>query len=200
MSKYLMTQSLLNSWLYVYKAHEDYSEAAYGEFLQTLNKISKPPNEAMLAGINFEDAVNAVTAGKIDPAAVTDSVRRVAEIVQGGQPQVALYRNKTIAGIDFLLYGRLDYLKAGTVYDIKFSKNYEVGKFYESIQRPFYFGICPEALWFEYLISDGRDVFSERYGRSDDSNALERTITEFMEFLRSRNLLHIYFDKWQSKS
>ena len=197
MGRHLMTQSLLSSWLYLYRAYEGYEAAAYADFLDTLNRVEKPSNEAMRAGIELEDAINAVLSGKLEPSKTSESVRYIAEIVRGGQPQVALYKDKYISGMNFLLYGRLDYLKAGTIYDVKFSGKYEVGKYLSSVQHPFYFELCPEAVWFEYLISDGRDVFSERYTRAE-TEPVDKTIRYFIEFLKARGLLDIYFEKWKA--
>ena len=63
--------------------------------------------------------------------------------------------------MDVVLYGRLDALKAGTIYDIKFSKGYERGKFYSSTQHPTYMLLIPEAQQFSYLVSNGMDVWTE---------------------------------------
>jgi len=205
MSRYLLTQSLLGSWLYIYNAEEKYVDSAYNDFIDTLNRKDKPTNAYMWAGIKFEDAVNSTAEGA-DTTSI--GVRKVADIVRGGQKQVALRQNKTIGGINFLLYGRLDYLKAGVIYDIKFSvvdffdtgygKGYEVGKYTASIQHPFYFELCPEADVFEYLISDGRDVYKERYLQIE-TPPIDMTVTDFIAFLRDNNLLGTYFEKWITK-
>ena len=194
MNRYLLTQSLLGSWLYIYNAFEGYEDKAYEDFLLTLRREPKEQTEAMLAGIDFENMVNASADGA---EAKTDSVRIIADIVRGGQKQVALYNDKTINGIDYLLHGRLDYLKAGIIYDIKFSKNYEAGKYTENIQHPFYFELCPEAKQFEYLISNGEDVFSEKYFRSLTPE-IDKTVIEFMQFLSECKLTEIYYEKWRA--
>lgn len=196
MSRYLLTQSLLSSWLYIYNAFDSYEDQAHDDFIATLNRVDKPPTEAMTAGIEFENLVNAAADGA-EPK--TNCVRVIADIVRGGQKQVALYRDKNIGGIDFLLYGRLDYLKAGIIYDIKYSKSYEAGKYTESIQHPFYFELCPEARQFEYLISNGNDVFTEKHQRSL-TPGIDRTVTEFIDFLKTSRILNIYFEKWAALS
>ena len=195
MHRYLITYSLLSSWLYIYRAYEGYEDAAYEDLLSTLRREDRPPNEAMQAGIDFENMVNACADGA---QAKTEAVGAVADIVRGGQKQVALYKDKNIGGFDFLLYGRLDCLKAGTIYDIKFSKSYEVGKFLDNTQHPFYFEICPEAREFEYLVSDGTDMFREKYHR-DEVSDIDRTILDFMEFLKSVNLWDLYCEKWKAR-
>ena len=195
MSKYLLTQSLLGSWLYIYNAFEGYEEKAYDDFLLTLRREPIEQTEAMLAGIEFENMVNASVDGA---EAKTNCVKIITDIVMGGQKQVALYKDKTINGVDYLLYGKLDYLKAGIIYDIKFSKSYEVGKYTESIQHPFYFELCPEARQFDYLISDGNDVFTETYFQNQTPE-IDKTVIEFMEFLSKCKLTEIYYDKWKAK-
>ena len=197
--RYLITPSLLNSWLYLYRAFEGYEDAAFEDFKRTLHRERSVPNEAMQAGIDFENAVVAAADGA---QAKNQCVADIADIVRGGVTQVVLYQDKHIAGIDFLLYGRLDYIKAGTIFDIKYSKNYEVGKFLNSAQHPFYLEICPGAREFEYLISNGNDVFREKYRRSGAEllgRSLEDYIIEFVEFLRASGLLGLYFEKWKAR-
>ena len=195
MNRYLLTQTLLGSWLYIYNAFEGYEDKAYDDFLLTLRREPKEQTEAMLAGIDFENMVNASADGA---EAKTNAVRDIADIVRGGQKQVTLYKDKTIGGVDYLLYGRLDYLKAGVIYDIKYSKSYEAGKFTESIQHPFYFELCPEAKQFQYLISDGNDVFMEKYFRNLIPE-IDKTVIQFMQFLSKCKLTEIYYEKWTAQ-
>ena len=193
--KYLLTQSLLGSWLYVYNAFEKYEDAAYEDFVTVLNREDRPQTEAMLSGINFENQVVSAAKG----ANIEDPcVNAIADIVRGGQFQVALYRDKCIGDIDFLLYGKLDTLKAGIIYDIKWSKSYETGKYVKSIQHPFYFELCPEARRFEYLITDGQDVFNEGYDRMD-TPGIDTTVNDFMRFLADCGLQQVYFEKWRAR-
>ena len=167
---YLITPTLLNSWQYLYKAFEGYEEEAYSDFLRTLNREPSTQNEAMQAGIDFENQINELVRGNHTPNLPTPYYE-IADIVMYGQEQVALSGKKRINGIDFLLYGRLDYLKAGVIFDVKymFSKKskYEMGKYTDSAQHPLYFEVCPEAYEFEYLTSDGKELYRERYLRQD---------------------------------
>ena len=195
MSRYLLTQSLLGSWLYIYNAFEGYEDNAYADFCSTLRREQIMQTEAMLAGIDFENMVNAAVDGA---EAKSNSVKAIADIVMGGQKQVALYKEKTINGVDYLLYGKLDYLKAGIIYDIKYNKSYEVGKYTESIQHPFYFELCPEAKQFDYLISDGNDVFTETYYRNLTPE-IDKTVIEFMQFLSECKLTEIYYGYWKAQ-
>lgn len=197
MGKYLITPSLLSSWLYIYKAYESYEGKAYEGFLQTLKREPTEKTPAMLAGIEFEEVVNEITQGVSTPKA-TQIHTKIASIVQGGQSQVALHKRKNISNIEFLLYGRLDWLKAGTIYDIKFTKRYDTGKYFDSIQHHFYLELCPEAFRFSYLISDGEDFYTESYRRSND-DILTNTISNFVDYLKANNLLEMYFEHWKAK-
>ena len=68
-----------------------------------------------------------------------------------------------VNGMEFVLYGRLDTLKAGTIYDIKFSGSYDKGKYVDSTQHPTYMELIPEADQFTYVVSNGQNVWTETY-------------------------------------
>jgi len=127
-----------------------------------------------------------------------ECIMRAASIVGGGVSQVKLSKPKTIGGVDFLLYGRLDTLKAGTIYDLKFSKTYEAGKYIDSTQHPMYLELELGAIDFQYVVSDGKDVFLETY-RREDVRPIEDTIAEFMDFLRLSGLDGVYFEYWKAR-
>lgn len=194
-NKYLITQSLLSSWLYTYKM-----DNGYEDFLGALNRIRKPPTKAMLDGTKFEGMVNAVCNGH--PLEQENDlypvVMQTVEIVKGAQQQVKLSRDIVIDGVEFVLYGVLDFLKAGVIYDTKFSRTYHYGKYLDSPQHPMYFALVPEAKRFEYVICDGSWVYREAY-EPDDVEPIETTIKQFMEFLDRQNLVDLYCEKWRSK-
>ena len=198
LSRYLVTQSLLGSWLYQYEAYDP--DAAHESFLSTLRRESIRPSMAMLNGQKFENMVTAYCGGA--PLDYTHEwahgIKSVGDRIKGGQFQVALYKDKTIDGINFLLYGRLDALKAGTISDIKYSNVYDVGKFADSPQHPMYMDLCPEARQFEYLISNGSDVFVETY-RRDECPQIDGTIRDFMRYLTDIGQLKTYFDLWKAR-
>lgn len=107
-------------------------------------------------------------------------------------------KETNINGIDLLLYGRLDALKAGVIYDIKFTKSYAVGKFYSSPQHPMYLELIPEARKFVYLVSNGKSLWVEEYSRNETAE-IKPTIQDFFEYLTKYNLMPIYTSKWQSR-
>ena len=71
MGRYLMTHSLLASWLYTMKEnpYEDMTTERdpMGEFMQTLRREPTPTTEAMQNGIKFEDMVTDIINGRGDP-------------------------------------------------------------------------------------------------------------------------------------
>lgn len=97
-----------------------------------------------------------------------------------------------------MLYGRLDCLKAGVISDIKFSGNYEAGKFFKSPQHPMYMELVPEAKAFTYIVSNGSRVWRETYRREECCSVLD-IIEEFVEYLRETKLLPIYKSFWKAK-
>lgn len=197
---YLMTQSLLSSWMYSMKdnPYDDGTKNPMDDFLVALNRERGEPSEAMLNGINFENLVTDILSGE---NCVGDEWYEAAQAVssrlEGSQLQVAIKRETIIDGTPILLYGRVDALKAGVIYDIKFTSNYDVGKFYDSPQHPMYLSILPEAYAFEYLASDGRNVWNERYLR-EETRDIEPIVADFLRWLRMTGLIKIYEEKWKS--
>lgn len=193
--RFLITQSLLSGWLWSYKL-----EDGYDDFLKTLRREPIQQTKAMLEGIRFENCLNAVLDGaEIEPTHEWyKPITQLANELEGAQQQAALSKDVTIGGIDFVLYGKLDYLRAGIVYDTKYSKTYRVGKYLDSPQHPMYFALVPEAYEFQYKICDGKYVYTETY-RPDDVEPIENMIEDFMRHLDKHNLVQIYTDKWRSK-
>ena len=71
MGRYLMTHSLLSSWLYTMKGnpYEDMTTERdpMAEFMLTLRREPTPTTEAMQNGIDFEDLVTSIINGRGDP-------------------------------------------------------------------------------------------------------------------------------------
>ncbi len=206
MSRYLMTHSLLSSWLYAMKENpfEDSTSESdpMGEFMAVLRREPTPTNESMRKGIDFEELVTAITKNDVEAMERYDpkwfeAARKVAQIVSGGSLQTKAMREIQVDGIAFLLYGRLDALKAGVIYDIKFSGSYDRGKYISGTQHPTYLRIVPQASEFTYLISNGTEVWSETY-RREETPAIEPIISDFISWLRANDLLELYMEKWLS--
>lgn len=203
MDRFLMTHSLLSSWLYTMK-ESPYEDAtterdSFAEFMQTLHRVPTPTTDAMQKGINFEDLVTDITRGIGDPNdRWYDAAAKVARRVQGGVLQYKALKEIQVGGLALVLYGRLDCLKAGEIIDIKFSGSYDVGKYFNSTQHPTYFEIVPEANRFTYLVSNGSAVWPETY-RRDETPSIKPTISDFLDWLQAMGLMDIYKDKWLAK-
>lgn len=203
MDRYLMTHSLLSSWLYAIKEYP-FEDAAserdpLAEFMLTLRREPTPTNEAMQNGIDFEDLVTAIVAGKGDPGhRWYGAASKIAAIVGGGVLQYRARKEVCVGGLTLVLYGRLDVLFAGGIYDIKFSKYYDRGKYFDSTQHPTYLELVPEAGHFTYLVSNGTDVWQERY-RREETPSIFPIISDFLDWLTARDLLGLYQEKWLAK-
>ena len=156
--------------------------------------------QAILDGIQFENMVTACCEGSPPPEGHKwgQAVRAIADRVQGAQFQVVAQRTAVVEDIPFLLYGRLDALKAGVIYDIKFSRGYQVGKYLDSPQHPMYFALVPEAQRFEYLVFTGSDVCVEKYDR-EDAPDIRDTIRDFMKYIEASKLDKLYCQKWETR-
>ena len=200
MSRYLMTHSLLAAWLYTMKENP-YEDATserdpMGEFLTVLRREPTPTTEAMQNGIRFEDLVTSIINGHAAPTdAWYAAAEKVAARCSGGVLQYKAKKPIEVGGVNLLLYGRLDCLKAGEIIDIKFTKNYDAGKFFSSTQHPTYFEMIPEARQFTYLASNGNDVWTETY-RREESRSIFPIISDFLDWLRTSNLMPVYQEKW----
>lgn len=194
-NKFLITQSLISAWQFALKLDDGYED-----FLKTLRREPIQPNKAMLDGQKFENCLNATLDGaEIDPSHEWyKPITQLYGMLAGSQQQVALSRDMTIDDLDLVLYGKLDFLLAGHIYDTKYSKTYNVGKYYDSPQHLFYFALVPEASSFSYLICDGNYVYRETY-YPDEVEPVENIIHNFIQFLKRMNLLDIYKENWRSK-
>ena len=190
--KIRITQSLLSSWQYVWKL-----DSGYEDFLRTLNREKKPPTEAMLDGIRFENVLNSVLNGEQipDDHEWKFPITEMAEELQGSQQQVTLFRETEVDGQRILLHGVLDYLREGHIWDCKFSKRYNLNKYLDSPQTPMYLTLVPEANDFTYIICDGKYVYRERYPR-DIIPPIEPTIKNFIDFCDKHNLRNLLEEKW----
>lgn len=222
MGRYLMTHSLLASWLYTMKENPNADMTTehdpMGEFLLTLRREPTPTTEAMQNGIDFENLVTAILQGEqqfgfyemydqdsiqgMVPADISehkwyDAAEKVARRCAGGILQYKAKKTIEVGGISLLLYGRLDCLKAGEIIDIKFTKNYDAGKFFPSTQHPTYFELIPEARQFTYLASNGSAVWPETY-RREEAPSIFPVISDFLDWLRATELMPVYQEHWKA--
>lgn len=203
--RYLITQSLLSSWLYQFSAPDEQWREAQDEFLATLRREQKEATPAMQNGLDFEAEVYKVVHGQPRNAHPTweSGIQAVATVLRGAQTQVKASRVLQLDGEEFLVYGILDALRAGVIYDVKFSNKAFgstelAGKYLESPQHPAYFWIVPEAYEFRYLVSDGVDLYVETYAKAD-TPPIAGIIREFAASIKYDNLWEIYTEHWKAR-
>ena len=195
---FYLTQTLLSSWQHFLDSEDVYAEDALASFIQTLKREPKETTAAMQAGIDFEAAINAEVAGTpvdIQNEKAARAIRRFSRLCAGGQPQVPVAGQITAAGLEIRLYGVCDYVKAGTIYDIKRVQRYEYGKYFHSPQHPMYLHLVPGAAKFSYLIFNGTDTFIETYRRGDFT-PIEETTAKFINWLRENGYMSLYEEHW----
>ena len=205
MSRYEITKSLIEAWNYAYSCYESVAGEAYQAFLATLRREPQEPSEYVLNGVAFEDDVYALCA---DPNAFVDErwfngAHKVANELKGALIQVKLKRKLSCYGMDFLVVGVLDALKAGVIKDVKFSNTGFAsadlqGKYLDCSQHSAYFYLLPEAYRFDYIVSDGEDMYIETY-YPGNTRPFAEIVEEFMRSLDDMGLLDVYKQHWQIK-
>lgn len=207
----LITQSLISAWAYMFDCAEGQEKKAAEDFERVLRRERTVPTDAMQAGIDFENAVYAEAAGFSRRQTEWESgVRKVAGIIRGAQVQLRISRPIAVDGEIYVVYGILDALRAGIIYDVKFrtkpickesdeNGRYDIcGKYLNSPQHPFYFYLVPEAREFQYLVSDGEDIYIEIY-RPNECRSAEDIIREFIHSITQLGYLDTYKEKWLAK-
>ena len=193
-NKFRLTKSLIDSWLWSFK-----SDDGYDNFIKSLNRQKIPMTTAILNGVKYENILNSVLRGEKmpDDHEWRDPILEMAEELEGSQQQVVLFKDIEVDGVPFLLHGVLDYLKAGVIYDCKFSKHYYLNKYFSNtVQHQMYMELVPEAYLFEYVISDGKNVYREKYPRYI-VDPIEPIIKNFMQYLDRHNLVDTYVEHWR---
>lgn len=186
--KYLITPSLLNSWKYAISLENEYGNLE--DFKKVLSKEPMEEKEAIITGYKYEEFM----------------IKNY-EPTKNGCYQVKLSKIIETNTGKYVLYGRLDCLKAGKIFDYKYTGSYDVGKFFNNYQTLVYFELCPEAKEFEYLIcnnySDKKtleelNIYHEVYQREDIKNNIKIEIDDFISWLKENNLYELYCQKWES--
>ena len=186
--KFLITPSLLNAWRYAIADSNDYGNLE--DFKKVLSKVPFEKTEAIKTGFQYEDFM----------------IKNYEE-TKNGCYQVKLYKNITTKTGTYVLYGRLDCLKAGKIYDYKYTGTYDVGKFYDNYQTPIYLELAPEAKEIEYLVcnnyKEGKkleelNIYHEVYKREEVKLDLEYEIDCFVAWLKTNNLYNLFCKKWKS--
>jgi len=184
MNGFLITPSLYSSWKYWINSED----AEKKEILDVLNKMPKEKTPAMQAGIDFENAIRDVCDGGTSE---DFCVLEATEIVMGGMWQQRISRE--IDGD--LAYGIADVIRRNTIFDIKRVNQYDIGKYESSIQHLIYM-YATDIPNFEYVISDGHEVYVEtyRWGTKSEETLRER-ISEMKGSLLSDDEMSLAFRK-----
>lgn len=194
MAKYYITPTLLNSWQYNIK------NGTLEDFIKVLNKEEFEQTESILKGFEYEKYM-----------------QENFEETLNGSYQVKVSKEQG----DYLLYGIIDCLKGGIIYDYKYTKNYEVGKFFNNHQTLMYLEMVPEAKKMVYLITNKFEqkpnisvpmdnenvasiettveIFREEYTKDMFPETIDSILHKFEEWLKQYNLFDLYTEKWKCK-
>lgn len=185
----LLTQTLINSWLYLYQVNDgEYYDKAYQDFLKTLKRIPLEDNEIFARGREFEKQV------------INGEYKEIYDIIKGGSYQVSKKKELVVDNLDFTVYGIADFIKNGVIYDTKRVNQYELQKYQYSSQHLIYLYLFDDCYEFTYLIVDNTDTtYEETYKRNDLTMTIENLIHNFISFLKENNLFNIYLEKWKGK-
>lgn len=199
MTKFLITPSLLGSFAWYLS---DESNDSRKKFLNTLGKVKTPTTSAQQKGLDFEARINEFCGQFISGIYEYDIIARdIANIVKGGLWQLTCKKDLQVGDKEFLLYGKMDVVKRDTIYDIKFTSNYELGKFLNSAQHLIYL-YCTGLPKFQYLISDGKDYWIEDYhNHANIENEIKNKITDFLRYLENdQEAKELFETKWGAKN
>ncbi len=202
---YLITPTLLNSL----KCYLGSDYANREDFLKTLSREKFEPNEAMQKGIDFENDIKLACKDRYNYLSDLDDkkqceydaiINNITTIVKGGYWQESVKKQFEVAGTRILLYGRCDVIKGDTVYDIKYTKNYNLGKFQESTQHLIYM-FCSGLDKFKYLVSDLKSYWIEEYVKQSNIEAkLRSEVMQFLDYLdRDKEANELFYTKWKTK-
>lgn len=199
----------MNSYAYYIQDEYKSPTMSRADFLRTLSRERFEPNDSMKLGIKLEDDILRATQYECnynidvhdDKIVQYDAVvNALADLVRNGLWQQTCKKDLQVGNNTFLLCGRMDVVKRDTVYDIKFTSNYELGKFLDSSQHLIYL-YCTELPNFQYLISDGKDYWVEYYFNNlEIEDKIKSKINDFMSYLENdKEAKEMYFAKWESK-
>jgi hypothetical protein len=195
-----VTPSLLGSWEWYLNAEGDWEDSAEADFLASLRREKSPPTKAMQDGIDFENRVEAVCMGKpmtfLEGEDYERCVREVADMVVGGTWQVNTAKTIAVNGATFFLHGRMDVLRGPWIYDLKFSKSFDIGKYRDAPQTLAYLSCEPGPLGIRYIVSDGLRVFVDEY-RREVVEPVETLLGQFWDWMQGHpKFMAPYLEKW----
>lgn len=208
--KYLITVSLLNSFSFFMSEYGDRED-----FIRMLNKEFHS-NEYIERGIKFEDDILEYNKSGILPEfnqeikltetrlnnhnLMCDCIREFGDEVKGGFWQKSFSKTIKIGDDNFVIYGRADVVKEDTIYDIKYTKKYDLGKYKDSMQHRIELA-CSDFPTFKYIVSDLKDTYVEEYQKSDDDlDIVREKIIALIRYLEAdKEAMELFKAKWKSK-
>ena len=162
---YKIYVTLLDAYKWYASSESDESEQ---EFINKINRV-KFESEAASKGTWFNNFLDSCLEGKekFNLCYVNSPVKELVNDLEGAARQMFVKTIIDVDGAKVELYGYLDYLKHDIVTDVKTTKQYELGKYKDSLQLHFY----PIALIdsgneinaFEFKVFDFDQVYTERY-------------------------------------
>ena len=154
------------------------------ELLDVLNRVKRPKTQDMIKGIEFENEIrNACSTLQLTGY---NAIDEIAYACKGGEWQVPLSRKLSC---DVEVHGIADVIIPNhKIYDIKRVRNsssYTLGKYMYSIQHLVYM-FCSDIHDFEYLISDGTEVYREYYNFNNNAlDTLKQRVNSMIDTLLS---------------
>jgi hypothetical protein len=169
---------------YVGERKRDEARKSYIEYL---GKVKTEPSEGMLRGREFEDVVYQW---------ISDGTPVLPERTLLGDNDIQFAKEIAyfighnciwqvpgvceIAGV--VLFGIADAINRGIIYDVKRTKSFDVGEYYDSIQHLTYMK-QHNLDEFKYFVATPSDLFVDYYKRDDD--LLESRVKGFLNDLRN---------------
>jgi len=168
-----LTPTLLNSWLYY--LNSEY--CTIDDFLRTLKREPFERTKPMQDGIDFEDEVFKGMHEFYNP------------YIQGADYQVKLtgeYNGIMIVGV-------ADFIRPDLIIDVKKTKSYELGKYFNTSQHIIY-PYLTDINNFKYLIRCGKQDYEEEYKYKEGQ--AEKLIDDFISWLKATNLYETWKLHW----
>lgn len=185
-NSFLITPSLINSINYYIQNNLETN--LLSKIISILKREAQPITEQISAGISYEDSTY-------------KGCTNASKYVEGGAYQIAKKKFIEVDGVSYLIYGRIDFLKAGTIYDVKYTSSYTRPKYYHNTQTSIYLYLFDSAIRFTYLIADGYEntIYQETYYR-DEVPSVYSIVKDFISLLKKLNLYNLYLENWRTKN
>jgi hypothetical protein len=201
--KYL-TPTLLNQFNYYLKA--DNEEEALNQLISMLSKTPTPPKDAMKAGIDFESKIHNAIKNK-DNTNLNTIEKKLFDKYQDAVYQYPCQKEIDPFGDKIMLYGKIDFLLPFSIADLKTTSNYEVGKYYDSLQHKIYMYATGNKV-FDYdvvkLDEEGNATFytTETYNYDEEETqlAIFTACQNFLTFTKNnKEVGKLFNEKWEWK-